>query len=118
MPKLGRSTGGIKHSQFTSPSGKQTLAAAGVKAGIYGFLIEEPQDDPLYVLFFDKTDDSIAFSMAAEGGKFGRDAQPFPLKDFPNGVDVALSTSRSSLSAATAGATLHVWYSTMGRTSS
>lgn len=117
MAKVGRSAGSVKHIQYTSPSGKQTLFGTGQQGAIYGFLIEEPQDDPLYLLIFSKVDDSIVASYAAEGGKFGRDAQPFPMHYLPNGCDVALSTSRSSVAAPTAGATLHLYYSTQIRIS-
>lgn len=112
MSKIGRSGGSAaaKHKQFTSPSGAQEIFPVTAHGVIYGFLIEEPKDDPLFVLLRDKDSGDILMSFAAEGSKFGRDAQPFGMKFFPTGCDAELSTSRTATAAPTAGATLHIWY--------
>ena len=110
---MAKSKNNIKHKQFTSPSGAQEIFPVTAKGSVYGFLIEEPQDDPLFLLLRDKSSGDIIASYAAEGSKFGRDAQDYGMHFFAAGLDIELSTSRTATAAPTAGATVHIYYVAM-----
>lgn len=85
------------------------LVSAGKLTNFFGFLVEEPVQDPLYLHVTDADDNTlITFEC---GTKFGRDGQFFALKASTNGLKAKLSTSRSSVVAPAFGTTLHIWYS-------
>jgi len=115
---MSRSKDAIKHKQFTSPAGAVEIFSTGAKGSVYGFLIEEPKDDPLFLLLIDGTSSAIKASYSAENNsKFGRDAQDYAMHFFPAGLDIALSTSRTSISAPNDGATIHIYFSSMTKNS-
>ena len=90
-----------------------SITGAGSVTNLYGFLVEEPNNDPLYIIFTDDSDNIlISFESSA---KFGRDGQTFALKNSANGLKAKLSTTRASVTAPAAGATFHVWYSALAR---
>ena len=106
----------LTHKQFIDPVGAVEVFPTTNGGNVYGFLIEEPKDDPLYLLLIDKDTATIKYSYAAEGSKFGRDGQPFALDFFKKGLDIALSTSRTSIINPTPGATVHLWVATQYNT--
>ncbi len=112
MPKIGtaHASAALSHQQFTSPVGAQALFPTGAHGNLYGFLIEEPKDNLLFLQVQNAAGTIIASFSAENLIKFGRDAQPFAMKYSLNGMSVELSKSRTATSAPTDGATLHVWY--------
>lgn len=115
---MSRSKDAIKHKQFTTPAGAVEVFQTGAKGSVYGFLIEEPKDDPLFLLLIHGVSGDIEASYAAESGnKFGRDAQDYGMHFFPSGLDIALSTSRTAVAAPTDGTTVHIFYTSMGKNS-
>lgn len=85
------------------------IASAGTLTAFFGFLVEEPSVNPLYLHITDADDNTlITFEC---GSKFGRDGQLYALKASTNGLKAKLSTSRTAVVAPAFGTTIHVWYS-------
>lgn len=85
------------------------VTATGAPWAFYGFLVEEPIVNPLYLILTDAADNII---MSFEcGTKFGRDGQSYALKAGNAGLKAKLSTSRTAVVAPAFGTTLHIWFS-------
>lgn len=113
---LGRSgaKSALLHKQFNNMTAQQEVFPATAMGVVYGFLVEEPSNNPLYIHFLPSggTISSPASQrMSFEcSSKFGRDGQPYAMKNFPSGCDVVLSTSRTAITAPPSGTTVHVWF--------
>jgi len=119
MPKIGtgHASAALSHEQFTTPVGAKALFPTTAHGNLYGFLIEEPKDDPLFLQIQNAAGTVLASFSAESLVKFGRDAQPFAMIYSQNGMSVELSKSRTATSAPTVGATVHVWYKSGGNNS-